>query len=65
MGAERLWFGPLEKLQRNTMIGEPLRSRAPGNARFPHGPSGFAFALILCGSILVTTGPALRDLAGR
>ena len=34
-----------------------------GNARFPRGPS--AFALILWGSILVTTGPALRDLAGR
>ncbi len=34
-----------------------------GNARFPHGPSALAFALSACGSILVTTGPALRDLA--
>ncbi len=36
-----------------------------GNARFPRGPSDCAFALTLCGSILNTTGPALRDLAGR
>ena len=35
-----------------------------GNARFPLGPSGLAFALNLGGSILNTTGPALRDLAG-
>ena len=35
------------------------------NARFPHGPSDLAFTLNLCGSILNTTGPALRDLAGR
>jgi hypothetical protein len=33
------------------------------NARFP--PSGLAFPLNLCGSILNTTGRALRDLAGR
>ena len=36
-----------------------------GNARFPLGPSGLAFALNSCGSILNTTGPALRDLTGR
>ncbi len=36
-----------------------------GNARFPLGPSALAFALNPCGSILVTTGPTLRDLAGR
>jgi hypothetical protein len=36
-----------------------------GNARFPLGPSALAFALNLCGSILNTTGPALRDLAWR
>jgi hypothetical protein len=35
------------------------------NARFPHGPSALAFALNSCGSILNTTGPALRGLAGR
>jgi hypothetical protein len=35
------------------------------NAQFPLGPSGLAFALNSCGSILNTTGPALRDLAGR
>jgi hypothetical protein len=35
------------------------------NARFPRGPSEGAFALDLCGSILNTTGPALRDLAVR
>ena len=32
---------------------------------FPLGPSDLAFALNSCGSILNTTGPALRDLAGR
>jgi hypothetical protein len=31
---------------------------------FPLGPSGLAFALNSCGSILNTTGPALRGLAG-
>jgi hypothetical protein len=36
-----------------------------GNARFPLGPSILAFALDFCSSILNTTGPALRDLAGR
>ena len=36
-----------------------------GNARFPLGPSVLAFALSEGGSRLVTTGPALRDLAGR
>jgi uncharacterized protein with HEPN domain len=41
------------------------RFRSPGNARFPRGPSVLAFALDLSGSILNTTGPALRDLAGR
>ncbi len=35
------------------------------NARFPHGPSALAFALTWSGSILITTGPALRNLAGR
>jgi hypothetical protein len=35
------------------------------NARFPLGPSECAFALNTHGSILKTTGPALRDLAGR
>ena len=35
------------------------------NARFKHGPSGLAFALNPWGSILNTTGPALRDLAVR
>jgi len=40
------------------------RFSSMGNARFPLGSSGFAFALNLCGSILNTTGPALRDLAG-
>ena len=35
------------------------------NARFPCGPSALAFALKLDGSILNTTGPVLRDLAGR
>ena len=39
--------------------------RVSSNARFPLGPSAVAFALKLCGSILVSTGPALRDLAGR
>ena len=38
-------------------------STSPCNARFPHGPSAHAFTLNLCGSILNTTGPALRDLA--
>ena len=37
----------------------------PRNARFPLGPSALAFALNTGGSILVGTGPALRDLAGR
>jgi len=36
-----------------------------GNARFPLGLSVLAFALNQGGSILNTTGPALRDLAGR
>jgi hypothetical protein len=35
------------------------------NARFPHGPSALAFALNSLGSMLNTTGPALRGLAGR
>jgi hypothetical protein len=35
----------------------------PPNARFPLGPSALAFALNSGGSILVITGPALRDLA--
>ncbi len=39
--------------------------RAACNARFPRGPSALAFALNTGGSILVTTGPALRDLAVR
>ena len=34
------------------------------NARFPLRPSERAFALNTGGSILNTTGPALRDLAG-
>ena len=38
-------------------------AKAAGNARFPLGPS--AFVPNLPGSILNTTGPALRDLAGR
>jgi len=42
-----------------------VRISSLGNARFPLGPSDLAFALNLCGSILNTTGPALRDLAGR
>ena len=33
------------------------------NARFPLGPSVLAFALNLGGSILMTMGQALRDLA--
>ena len=40
-------------------------SRDSSNARFPLGPSALAFALNKGGSILNTTGPALRDLAGR
>lgn len=43
----------------------PMCSVFHRNARFPLGPSEVAFALNLCGSILNTTGPALRDLAGR
>jgi hypothetical protein len=35
------------------------------NPRLPHGPSGFVLALSSYGSILNTTGPACRDLAGR
>ena len=35
------------------------------NARFPLRPSALAFALNSRGSILNTTGRALRDLAGR
>jgi hypothetical protein len=35
------------------------------DARFPLGPSALAFALNSCGSILNTTGPALRGLAGQ
>ncbi len=42
---------------------EEVLRPAPGNARFKHGPSEVAFALNWCGSILVSTGPALRDLA--
>ena len=45
-------------------------SGAPGStqhrhARFKHGPSALASALNFCGSILITVGPALRDLAVR
>jgi hypothetical protein len=35
------------------------------DARFPVGPSALASALNSGGSILNTTGPAVRDLAGR
>jgi len=47
---------------------DPSEEPAKGlssNARFPPGPSAFAFALNRGGSILVTTGRALRDLAVR
>ena len=44
---------------------EELSSALHRNARFPRGPSESASAFTSCGSILKTTGPALRDLAGR
>ena len=43
----------------------PLGTALQRNARFPLGPSAIAFALNSWGSILVNTGPALRDLAVR
>ena len=45
--------------------GAPFADSRWRNPRFPHGPSVLAFAPDLGGSILNTTGPALRDLARR